>query len=59
MDSKTAMVQKLELDAETYSVLCSIAKAAGTTPDQLLKKLAQKYKQANMLERSLVLNFLR
>ena len=59
MSDKTAISQKLELDAETISALLSIAKTAHTTPEQLIKTLVQKYKQANAFERILVMNFLR
>jgi hypothetical protein len=49
----------ISVDEETFNILSKIAASSGTTPEGLLKKLTERYRQANLIERSLVLNFLR
>jgi hypothetical protein len=50
---------KVEIDAETFNILCAIAKASGKTTDELLKMLTSKYKQMNAIERWGMIQFLR
>ncbi len=55
----TETKKAVEVDAETLCILQIIAKETGKTPESLLKLLAQRYRQANTFERSIVLKFLR
>jgi hypothetical protein len=50
---------KVEIDAETFNILCAIAKASNKTTDELLKMLTSKYKQMNAIERWGMIQFLR
>ena len=48
----------LEMDPETYRLICELAASAGSDIPTLLSKLAQRYNHANWFERQTVIHFL-
>lgn len=56
---RTDRTERIEIDAESYQVLYTMAQKTGKTIPDLFRALAVKYRQANTLERQIVINFLR
>ena len=50
---------KIDLDPETFRVLSEIALVCNRSPEEMLKKLAEKYRAADTWQKSLIVTFLR